>query len=166
MTAEFVLDARVRVADDLPFFAIRCAVLDSAVCEISLIFVNTPCFIEDSVLALRSLLLERRPGVVLRTQIYSDITNPDILLFLMGDVREVKNKYARVFIKDQKIDNLKTTGAASNRRVVAKLIEKYLPVETLSKQWLTKKDLSDWGLIEDSPVQNYLKEIQAELQEF
>ena len=78
----------------------------------------------------------------------------------MGDVREVKNKYARVFIKDQKIDNLKTTGAAANRRVVARLIETYLPVETLSKQWLTKKDLSDWGLIENSPVQLFLKELQ------
>lgn len=156
----------MKIGDDLPFFKIRAAVFDSAVDEIVLIFINTPCFIEDSVLALRSLLLERRPGVVLRTQIYSDITNPDILLYLMGDVREVKNKYARVFIKDQKIDNLKTTGAAANRRVVAKLIESYLPVETFSKQWLTKKDLSDWGLIENSPVDLFLKECNEDLQEF
>ena len=167
MKAEFILDGRIKIGDDLIVFAkIRFAIADPAVSEIVLIFVNTCCFIEDSVLALRSLLLERRLGVVLRTQIYSDITNPDILLYLLGDVREVKNKYARVFIKDQKIDNLRTTGAVANRRVVAKLIESYLPVETLSKQWLTKKDLSDWGLIEDSPVQNYLKEIQGELQEF
>ena len=65
MKAEFILDGRIKIGDDLIVFAkIRFAIADPAVSEIVLIFVNTCCFIEDSVLALRSLLLERRPGVV------------------------------------------------------------------------------------------------------
>ena len=164
MTAEFVLDGRAKVADDLPFAVIRSAIADSAVSEIVLIFVNTNPFLPDSVLALRSLLLERRAGVVLKTILYSNITDPDILLFLTGDIRIVANPYIKVFIQNDKTD--KNTGASSNRAAVSKLLQQYLPLENISGHWLSKKDLSDWGLIDDSPLHNYLKEIQGELQEF
>ena len=160
-SAEFVLDGRVKVADDLPFAAIRAAISDQSVTEIILTFINNCALVEDSVLALRSLLLERRKGVILRSELYSNITNPDILLFLMGDIRLVKNPDIRIFLKkEDKNDYYKDTGASSNRRSVSRLLQQYLPVETLSKQWLTKKDLSDWGLIENSPVQLFLKELQ------
>ena len=163
MTAEFVLDGRAKVADDLPFAVIRSAIADSAVSEIVLIFVNTNPFLPDSVLALRSLLLERRAGVVLKTILYSNITDPDILLFLAGDIRIVANPYIKVFIQNDKTD--KNTGASSNRAAVSKLLQQYLPLENISGHWLSKKDLSDWGLIENSPVDLFLKECNEDLQE-
>jgi len=96
---ELVLDESVRHEDKIPYLPLKNALEDPLVQEIVLVFVGTKHMLEDSVLAISTLLKERRPGVILTSKVYSSLGTPDLLLYLESDRRQVANPHAHFLFR-------------------------------------------------------------------
>lgn len=138
----------------------------------------------DTALLIRSILRERSPATRLVTNARSSLDNASVLVWLQGDVRNIRAD-ARLFFRRIDADKDETEGEdnwkhADNKNRddssevdpeehdysrVMKCIDEYLPVKELAGHIIDTPTLRQFGLIESERADRFLAEAFGSAQE-
>lgn len=148
--------------------------------EVELELIGTGEIPADTVLVLRSVLMQRSPKTRIVTNARSSLQHAAVLLWLLGDERLIRDD-AKLFFReadlpDEMPDKKKTDWKdkktfldwlsdidpeeADYARVL-QLIDDYLPVSELTGRFIDVEMLRQFGLIESGKVDNFLATIFA-----
>lgn len=168
---EFVLDMSVRQEDKLPYQVLKNALHDPKISEIILVFIGVHHLLEDSVLLLRSLLLDRRPGVILTAKVYSSLATPDLLLYLMADRRLILNPDAHFWFRcsdslpsviDDELMMMgmepcrKSSFRSLDRQRIRELVSEHVNLEDVRDKMVSSDEMAELGLVDGGPIDEVL----------
>jgi len=168
---ELVLDISVRHDDRIPYQDLRNALHDPNISEIILVFIGVHHLLEDSVLLLRSLLLGRRPGVILTAKVLSSLATPDLLLYLMADRRLVLNPDAHFWfrcsdplpsaIDDELMMGMEPCRRSSfrslDRQRLRELVSEHVNLEDVRDKMVSSAEMAELGLVDGGPIDELLQ---------
>jgi len=153
------------------------ATLASGPKQLVLRFVGPHNSRSDSALVLYDILAAQRNGVTVITEAWSPVIGPSILTWLAGDVRRIRNTTYLHFRSAQDIfsrknrcfpweDDIDLFGekaeseinlAEQDYNTVLRLIDEYFSVEQMAGKIITPDMLKEFGLLEKSPLDNFLR---------
>lgn len=148
--------------------------------EVELELIGTGEIPADTVLVIRSVLMQRSPKTRIVTNARSSLQHAAVLLWLLGDERLIRDD-AKLFFREAELpdempDKKKTDWKdkktfldwlsdidpeeADYARVL-QLIDEYLPVSELTGRFIDVEMLRQFGLVESGKVDNFLATVFA-----
>ena len=173
-TFELVLDESIRAEDKIPYRKLKVALEDQNITEIVLVFIGVKHLLEDSVLLLRSMLMNRRPGVILTAKVLSSLATPDLLLYLIADHRFIVNPDVHFWFRssdsapatiEEEMALLgmepcrKANFRTMDRQRVRELVSEYVDLEDLKDKMLSGEDMAELGLVNGCSIDNLLESL-------
>ena len=146
--------------------------------EVELELIGTGEIPADTVLVIRSVLMQRSPKTRIVTNARSSLQHAAVLLWLLGDERLIRDD-AKLFFreadlpddepkktdwKDKKtfIDRLSEVDPEEGDYArVLQLIDEYLPVNELAGRFIDVEALRQFGLIDNEKTDNFLATVFA-----
>jgi hypothetical protein len=147
--------------------------------EVELELIGTGEIPADTVLVLRSVLMQRSPKTRIVTNARSSLQHAAVLLWLLGDERLIRDD-AKLFFREvdlpDEVEPKKTSWNGKKSFLdwlsdvdpeegdyarVLQLIDEYLPVDELTGRFIDVEMLRQFGLIESGKVDNFLATVFA-----
>jgi hypothetical protein len=148
--------------------------------EVELELIGTGEIPADTVLVLRSVLMQRSPKTRIITNARSSLQHAAVLLWLLGDERLIRDD-AKLFFREAELPDgepeKKKTDWKDKKTFldwlsdidpeegdyarVLQLIDEYLPVSELAGRFIDVEMLRQFGLIESGKVDNFLAAVFA-----